>query len=253
MIKRKNIFIILEIILLIVILAISSYFFFKQVLENRNLDKEYEEIQDIVTTEVIEKNTDDKENTYEKIDLKDLYKINSDLVGWIKIDDTNINYPVMQNEDFYLRRNIYKDYSSYGTPYLAKYCDIKTSDNLVIYGHHMNNSAMFGELENYKNKSFYDSHKYIKFYTLENDITTEHIYEIITVFKTVVYSENSFKYYSFNNAKDSQDFDDYVSMCKQLQLYETGKTANYRDKLITLSTCEYSRKNGRMVVVAKEV
>ncbi len=248
--KRKNIFIILGILLLIVILAISSYFFIKQVLENRNLDKQYEDIQDIVTTEIINNNTEDKKET---IDLNELYKINNDLVGWIKIDGTRIDYPVMQNEDYYLRRNIYKNYSYYGTPYLAKYCDVKNSDNLVIYGHHIKNNAMFGELENYKKKSFYNNHKYIKFYTLENELTIEHVYEVIATFKTVVYSDNGFKYYSFNNAKNSQDFNDYVSMCKQLQFYETGKTANYGDKLITLSTCEYSRKNGRIVVVAKEV
>ena len=110
---------------------------------------------------------------------------------------------------------------------------------------------MFGELENYKKEAFYNDHKFIKFYTLQDNITIEHNYEIIAVFKTIVYSENEFKYYSFNNAKDSEDFNDYVSRVKQLELYETGKTANYGDKLITLSTCEYSRKNGRIVVVAK--
>lgn len=252
--KRKNIFIILGILLLIVILAISSYFFIKQVLENRNLDKQYEDIQDIVTTEIVSNNTEDKkEDIREIINLSELYKINNDLVGWIKIDGTNIDYPVMQNEDYYLRRNVYKNYSYYGTPYLAKYCDIKNSDNLVIYGHHIKNNAMFGELEKYKKKAFYNDHKYIKFYTLENELTIEHVYEVIATFKTIVYSDNGFKYYSFNNAKNSQDFNDYVSMCKQLQFYETEKTANYGDKLITLSTCEYSRKNGRIVVVAKEV
>ena len=149
--KRKNIFIILGILLLIVILAISSYFFIKQVLENRNLDKQYEDIQDIVTTEIVSNNTEDKkEDIREIINLSELYKINNDLVGWIKIDGTNIDYPVMQNEDYYLRRNVYKNYSYYGTPYLAKYCDIKNSDNLVIYGHHIKNNAMFGELEKYK-------------------------------------------------------------------------------------------------------
>ena len=105
--KRKNIFIILGILLLIVILAISSYFFIKQVLENRNLDKQYEDIQDIVTTEIVSNNTEDKkEDIREIINLSELYKINNDLVGWIKIDGTNIDYPVMQNEDYYLRRNV---------------------------------------------------------------------------------------------------------------------------------------------------
>ena len=102
--KSKNIFIILGITLLIVILAISSYFFIKQVLENRNLDKQYEDIQDIVTTEIVSNNTEDKkEDIREIINLSELYKINNDLVGWIKIDGTNIDYPVMQNEDYYLK------------------------------------------------------------------------------------------------------------------------------------------------------
>ena len=252
--KRKNIFIILGIILLIVILAISSYFFFKQVFDDNKLNKEFEEIQDIVTTEIVDKTNDEgKKDVIEIVDLKNLYEINNDLVGWIKIDGTNIDYPVMQNEDYYLRRNIYKNYSYYGTPYLAKYCDVNNSDNLVIYGHHIKNNSMFGELENYKKEAFYNDHKFIKFYTLQDNVTIEHNYEIIAVFKTIVYSENEFKYYSFNNAKDSEDFNDYVSRVKQLELYETDKTANYGDKLITLSTCEYSRKNGRIVVVAKEV
>ena len=175
--KRKNIFMILGIILLIVILAISSYFFFKQVFDDNKLNKEFEEIQDIVTTEIVDKTNDEgKKDVIEIVDLKNLYEINNDLVGWIKIDGTNIDYPVMQNEDYYLRRNIYKNYSYYGTPYLAKYCDVNNSDNLVIYGHHIKNNSMFGELENYKKDAFYNDHKFIKFYTLQDNITIEHDY-----------------------------------------------------------------------------
>ncbi len=251
MIKIKKIFIIIIMVLLIVILAISSYFFIKEISESVKSNKEYKEIQDIVTTEIIEENTG---NVKEIIDLKELYEINNDLIGWIKIEGTMINYPIMQNEDFYLRKNIYKEYSYYGTPYLAQNCNIKNSDNLVIYGHHMTNgTAMFGELEKYKNKSFYNSHKYIKLYTLEDELTIEHIYEIIIIFKTTVYRENSFKYYLYDNLNVAEDFENYISKCKQLQFYETGKTAIYGDKLITLSTCEYSEKNSRLVIVAKGV
>ena len=109
--KRKNIFMIIGIILLIVILAISSYFFFKQVFDDNKLNKEFEEIQDIVTTEIVDKtNYEEKKDVIEIVDLKNLYEINNDLVGWIKIDGTNIDYPVMQNEDYYLRRNILVNY-----------------------------------------------------------------------------------------------------------------------------------------------
>lgn len=80
-------------------------------------------------------------------------------------------------------------------------------------------------------------------------------YEIIAAFKTVVYTDSpeSFKYYQFINADTGDEFNAYITKCKELALYDTGVTAEYGDKLITLSTCEYSRNNGRMVVVAKKI
>ena len=239
--------------LLIVIFAISSYYFFKQVIRDREIDEEYENIKDIVTTEITDNSEDDKEKL-EVIDLKELYEINNDLVGWIKIDGTNISYPVMQNGDYYLRRNIYKDYSYYGTPYLAQNCDIKNSDNLIIYGHHIKNNSMFGELENYKKESFYKEHKYIKFYTLENEITVEHNYEIISVFQSRVYYKyetNVFRYYYFVNAETEDEYNNFVNNAKSASLYDTGKTATFGDQLITLSTCAYHTEDGRFVVVGR--
>ena len=84
-------------------------------------------------------------------------------------------------------------------------------------------------------------------------LTDRQTYEVIAVFKTVVYTDSpeSFKYYQFINAETNEDFTAYVEKCKKLSLYETGVTAEYGDKLLTLSTCEYSRTNGRLVVVAK--
>lgn len=92
-------------------------------------------------------------------------------------------------------------------------------------------------------------HKIIRFDTLSGFGE----YEIVAVFKTVTYSEQGFKYYHFTRAESAEDFDDYIAQCKALSLYDTGVTAEYGDRLITLSTCEYSRKNGRMVVVAKRI
>ena len=128
-------------------------------------------------------------------------------------------------------------------------CDIAESDNLVIYGHHIKGGKMFGALENYKSKSFYEEHKTIQFDTL----TEQAEYEIVAVFKTVAYSSEGFRYYDFVDAEDEKAFDEYVSKCKELALYDTGVTAEYGDRLITLSTCEYSAQNGRLVVVAKKI
>lgn len=179
-----------------------------------------------------------------------VHEQNSDFVGWVNIDGTNINYPVMQtidNPNFYLKRGFEKQYSNYGVPYVQENCALGISDNVVIYGHHMNNGSMFADLCKYEREDFYQEHPTIHFDTL----SSLGEYEIVAAFKTVAYSEDGFKYYHFVNAEDENAFDAFISQCKALALYDTGVSAKYGDKLLTLSTCEYSRTNGRMVVVAK--
>lgn len=183
---------------------------------------------------------------------QELYLQNEDMAGWISIDGTTINYPVMQsvNEpNFYLKHNFEKEYSDLGVPYIQENCDILTSDNLVIYGHHIKGGKMFGALESYKDKGFYEEHKTIHFDTLTE--TAE--YEIVAVFKTVAYSAEGYRYYDFVDAENEDEFNAYIGKCKELALYDTDVTAEYGDRLITLSTCEYSAQNGRLVVVAKKV
>ena len=181
-----------------------------------------------------------------------VYEQNNDFVGWISIDGTNIDYPVMQtidNPNYYLKHSFEKQYSDYGVPYVQENCDLEFSDNCVIYGHHMNNGSMFADLCKCADEDFYREHKTIRFDTLSGFGE----YEVISAFKTVAYSEQGFKYYHFVNADSAEDFDAFIAKCKELAFYDTGVTAEYGDKLITLSTCEYSRQNGRMVVVAKKV
>lgn len=184
---------------------------------------------------------------------QELFDMNNDMYGWISIDGTNINYPVMYvpgEKDYYLKRNFEKEYSAYGVPYIAEHCDpVEPCDNVIIYGHHMKNGSMFSDLMKYEDKKFFLSQKTLNF----NSLTETAMYEIIAVFKTTVYDNSGFRFYEFTNAETKEEFDSYVAKCKELSLYETGGNAEYGDKLLTLSTCEYSRKNGRMVIVAKKV
>jgi sortase B len=183
---------------------------------------------------------------------KELYLKNEDMVGWISIADTTINYPVMQSKNkpnFYLKHNFEKSYSDLGVPYIQENCNIASSDNLILYGHHIKGGRMFGVLENYKDKEFYEKHKIIQFDTL----TEQGEYEIVAVFKTIAYNLEGYRYYDFVDAEHEREFDAYVGKCKEIALYDTGVTAEYGDRLITLSTCEYSAKNGRLVVVAKRI
>ena len=116
-----------------------------------------------------------------------VYEQNTDLVGWIRIDGTTLDYPVMQTKgrtNYYLRRGFDKKYSYFGVPYAAENCDVNTSSNVVIYGHNMENGTMFAALRNYTSKSFYEQNKYITFDTLEQFGT----YEIISVFKGFINS-----------------------------------------------------------------
>lgn len=224
-------------------MLISIFFIFKDKKEEHKQEEIFEEI-----VEIAKEDTEDKQE--EKVNIEELYKINNDIAGWIKIDNTNINYPVMQTKEspnYYLRRNFYKQYSILGTPYIAENCNIETSDNLIIYGHHINENKIFGELENYKSKKYYNNHKIIKFYTIKEKAE----YKIIAVFKTVAYT--GFQYYKFYDAENEREFNTFVNKCKELSFYDTENIAVYGDKLITLSTCEYSNKNGRLVVVARKI
>lgn len=181
-----------------------------------------------------------------------VYAQNPDFIGWITVPGTNINYPVMQSvdkPDFYLKHAFDGSYSNYGVPYAQENCDLEMSDNVILYGHHMSDGSMFADLCKYESEDFYREHSTFTFDTLSGYGT----YEIVTVFKTVAYSQDGFKYYHFVNAECEEDFEEYLAQCRALALYDTGVTAEYGDRLLTLSTCEYSRTNGRMVIVAKRI
>ena len=194
-----------------------------------------------------------KTTNYSSLDLKSLKIKNGDTEGWIKIDGTRINYPVMQNGDFYLHNNFYKKYSISGTPYLASYCNVNSSDNLIIYGHHMSNGSMFAGLDIYKTYNGYKNYKYIKFYTLKENKTIENKYEIVGAYKVQPNTEVANILYGTTKFKDEEDFNEYKNTLKASSLYDTGANLSYGDKFITLSTCEYSQKNGRLVVVGKKI
>lgn len=239
----RNAIRIIAIILLACIALYCGYEIYTESKEDNAQITEFEEI-----AETIKVNGDEvDENKY-----KDLYEQNNDFVGWIIIDDTPINYPVMQNKDnleYYLKHNFKKEYSRFGVPFVQANCDIKTDDNIIIYGHNMRNKTMFNALTQYAYSDFYKSHKFIHFDTIDES----NLYEIITVFKTTAYSDNGFRYYDFTKAYTEKEFNAYIEKCKAISFYDTNLTAEYGDKLLTLSTCEYTQNNGRFVVVAKQI
>lgn len=187
-------------------------------------------------------------------EYKNLLNKNKKLIGWVKIDDTNINYPVMQTSDneYYLDHNLNQEYDKNGSIFMDKDCDVlKPSTNYILYGHHMKSGQMFGDLDLYSNEEYYKEHPYIQFDTIYEKGT----YQIMYVFRSHVYREEeiAFKYYQFIDVNSEQEFDSYMREMAEMSYYDTGVSAQYGDQLLTLSTCDYQEKDGRFVVVAKKI
>lgn len=186
--------------------------------------------------------------------LQKLRKKNEDLVGWLEIYDTTVNYPVMQNGEFYLSHNFAKEKNINGLPMLDVNCIInkkEVNDNLIIHGHHMKSGLIFGALMKYKDEKYYQDHQYIRFDTLYQAGD----YEIVSVFLSKIYDEkaDTFKYYEFFNYDSKEEFNEFVANIKELGLYDTGVQPVYGDKFITLSTCEYTTTDGRLAIVARRI
>lgn len=241
--KPKNHFRILSIFFLLLCVSCIIYisYVYAEAERNRNI---YYNISNIVDNGI-------KSNAQKVIDLK---KENEDIIGWIKIEDTIIDYPILQTNDnnFYLKHNYKKEKSKYGSIYAKSNCNIKDNNsNIIIYGHNLKDDQMFNCLLKYQKKEFYDTHQQINIST-ENE---ENIYTIVSVFKSRVFyqdEKNVFKYYNYTRFDNEEEYNNYIMNCKKIELYNTGVSAQYGEQIITLVTCEYSQVNGRMVVIAKK-
>ncbi len=208
----------------------------------------------VVADTIIEENEEKEIITYEENGMMSryysLYRQNNDLVGWLYVDGTNIDYPVMyrnDGNDFYLTRGFYKEKRSGGMLFMDYECSITDSDNLIIYGHNMRGGTMFNELSKYKKKDFFEENGYIRF----DSLYQSNLYRVIGAMH--VRMNDGFKYYEFTKAATEDEFDDFIATVKRLSIYDTGETAQLGDRLLTLSTCSYNTSNERFVVVAKQI
>ena len=185
--------------------------------------------------------------------LAELHEENPDIVGWIRMDGTKLDYPVMytpDDEEKYLRKNFEGNYSIAGLPFIDKDCKLDPeSDNVIIYGHNMNDGTAFKALFNYEDEEYWKENPTFYYATLEEERT----YEVMSVFYDRVYYkyEDVFKFYQFIEPKNKNEFNDAMANYKAKSLYDTGVTAEYGDKLLTLVTCSYHHDHGRFVVVAR--
>lgn len=213
---------------------------------NFNVDsQDQKQFDDMAQTITIEENTD--ENADNDNGITDLINQNPDCIGWIRISGTKIDYPVMQKKDnpqYYLRRDFNKQYSYLGTPFMDSRCDVNCDNNLIVYGHNMKDGKMFADLLKYREKSYFKEHNIIHFIT-PNGVQK---YEVVAVSKV----KNDDDWYGYISQTDKESFSNLISYIKDKSLYLTQDEIQYGDYFLTLSTCEYSQTDGRLMIIAKK-
>ena len=191
-----------------------------------------------------------EENPY-----KEYFAANEDMAAWLVIPDTKVDYPLMwtpRDENYYLLRGFDGSSDKNGCLILDTDSSIDpATTNLIVHGHNMKSGAMFGELTKYEKADYAAEHSKMYVHTK----TTVREYEVIAAFRSQVFkkSDNVFKFYKFFEASSEEEFLDFYNNIKEMSIYDTGVSASYGDRFLTLSTCTYHVENGRFVVVAKEV
>ena len=252
---KKKIKLIIFILTIIILLSIA--YIIKDYVDKEKL----KETSDLLNSIEIEENRiaenidiSEPTKTERMLQVEKLQEQNEDIVGWIEIVGTNINYPVLQGDDntYYMTHDYKKNKNTYGSIFLDKDYDWNIpSSNLLIYGHNLQDGTMFHDILNYKDKNYYEEHSIIRFTTAEEDCE----YDIISAFYSRVYyksEKNVFRYYYFINAETEDEYNEFIENAKKSSIYDTGKDAEYGEQLITLSTCSYHTEDGRFAIVARK-
>lgn len=205
-------------------------------------------------------------------DLSALYARNSDLIGWLRIEGTKIDYPVMQtpgDPEYYLHIDFDKEYSDSGTPFLDadsvavprpitdSAATLDVTWNWLIYGHNMKFGTMFHDLLKYESQEFRKKHQTFTFdvYHPETGVTDSGEYEIFAVCCSRIRREdsNAFSYYRYAGRTDEEPFQEYVVGVRSESVYDTGIMPHFDDQLVTLSTCAYHASEGRFYIVGRRI
>lgn len=252
--KFRTVLAYLILIIGIIIVSVAGFYLFRYFNGIRQAENQFDDLSDMIDNSYENRTNGNGEHELAlqpKRDYTKLFNENSDFVGWIKIDGTNIDYPVMQTpkqEDYYLHKNFYKNYDVNGVPFCNAAADlVRPSDNIVIYGHHMRGGNMFQPLDDFKDQTFAEEHNTFTFDTIYRWGT----YKVIAVYLTDV-NYGCFEYWNVVDCTE-EEFDEYINFMKKKTLYKNDdlNEVEYGDKLVSLSTCAYHVTNGRLIVVGK--
>lgn len=264
---RKRILTFLSVIC-VIIMALSIVMIVKETGDRRKEIEDFDELAALITdvslTETDSDNTDTGETAetaagdsngesgkdVTKVitrNLTPLFEKNDDCIGWIYVEGTTVNYPVMHTPtepQRYLRRNFEREYSIAGVPFLDGACTLEC-DNLIIFGHNMKNGTMFSDITPYQSEAYFTEHPVIEFETADG-LKKYKVMAVVPV-------KNNDGWYSFRVADDEADYDARIADIKSRSLYDTGVTPEYPAQLLTLSTCEGATQKDRIIVIGVEI
>ena len=187
-----------------------------------------------------------------------LWEQNSDLAAWLILPGTQLDYPVLytpEEPEYYLRRAFDGSYAVSGSLFLGS-GSTPDSNHVMIYGHYMRNGTMFGLLDQYADPAYWQDHPMFQYDQIQADGSYQrHTFEVMAAFYSRVYRTEEtgvFRFYYCQDLSQPEAFSKYVRQVKEAALYDTGVSAEYGDRLLTLTTCSYHTQDGRFVVVARE-
>ena len=242
-----------------IVCVVFVIFIILSLCEQGRLLKDEKEIKEISQEFIIEQIEEDSQISQENnnetqitqnkpfvINWETLKNTNPDIIAWIRIPNTNINYPIVKgkNNDTYLRKNIYGKKSVYGSIFVEEQNDKPFENfNTIIYGHNFGNKLMFSDLRKYKNSNYYQNHKEIYIYLPNNQSL---VYQVVS-FHTVDKADKNV--FSLNNTT-YEDYEPYINenniLINNIDSFEKEKVTG----VLTLSTCTNSNKNTRYVLHA---
>ncbi len=201
--------------------------------------------------------TSDPEYTDRQSKYEELKAQNEDTVGWIYIGGTKVDNVLMQKKDekdFYIDKGFDKKYLYEGTLYISDISDLTSpSDVVIMYGHNMKDRTMFGSLREFEDPEFLSKNDMI----IVDNLEDRKEYEITHVMRirVNVSGGDDFPYYTYSDFKDEENYNSFIEQCNSHVLYDSGKTTEYGDKFVMLTTCEYTYDDGtgRLVIMGKEL
>ncbi len=245
-------------VLFAALFVFSAAMVIKYYLQSSQEEKAFEDLAASVmenpqSSTIPERQSEENEETPLYTKYSTLYEQNSDFVGWLNIDNTGIDYPVMCTPDdpeYYLRRAFDGSSSQSGTPFIGKDSTID-SDMFIIYGHNMKNDTMFGTLDSYAKKAFWQENPLVSFTT----VTEERKYEVFAALTTRILYQGETGYCYYEQAGDltEDDFEALIRWLTDNAIYDTGITPEYGEQIIILSTCSYHEDNGRFIIAARRI